>query len=308
MMHRLSTLDQRIDHLTRAQIFAVTACGVLLVGAVDYLTGYEMSMSVFYLGPVAIAAWYADRRTGVAITVLSCTCWYIADLAAGNHYSHPAIPVWNALVRFGFFFITAFLLSSLRKSFRSHQYLARTDGLTGLYARRAFEDRLKHDLSLAQRRKGAVTLAYVDVDDFKAVNDAHGHAGGDRVLREIGRVLKDSLRFTDTAARVGGDEFALVFPDTDAQGAHQIVSKLTRELREALGASNWEVTCSIGVVTFLDSAISVEHAIAAADDVMYRVKHKGKGAVEFSVFVAGAVQTLNTPDRYQPASPPVADR
>lgn len=308
MMHRLSTLDQRIDRLTRAQIFAITACGVLLVGAVDYLTGYEVSMSVFYLGPVAIAAWYAERPTGVAITVLSCTCWYFADLAAGSRYSHPAIPVWNALVRFGFFFITALLLSSLRKSFRNQQYQARTDGLTGLFARRAFEDRLKHDILLAQRRKGCLTLAYVDVDDFKAVNDAHGHAGGDRVLREIGRVLKESIRFTDTAARVGGDEFALVFPDADAQGAHQIVSKLNQELHKALVAHNWKVTCSIGVVTFMDSAISVEHAIAAADEVMYRVKHQGKGAVEFSVFEAGFVQPHNAPDRHQPISPAVAGR
>ncbi|MCA1791981.1 MAG: GGDEF domain-containing protein, partial [Thioalkalivibrio sp.] len=180
--------------------------------------------------------------------------------------------------------------------------------LTGLYARRAFEDRLEHDLALAQRRKSAVTLAYVDVDDFRAVNDAHGHAGGDRVLREIGRVLKDSIREADTAARVGGDEFALVFPDADAGGAHQIVSKLTRQLHEAPVASNWGVTCSIGVVTLLDSAISVERAVAAADAVMYRVKHSGKGAVEFSVFGAEAVQKRDAPGPQQPASPPVAGR
>lgn len=307
MMHSLVTLDQCLDRLVRARIFALAACGVVLVGAVDYLTGYEISMSVLYLGPVAMAAWYAERWTGIAIAVFSCASWYFADLAAGNQYSHSAIPVWNALVRFGYFLITALLLTTLRRSLRRYQYLVRTDSLTGLYGRRAFLDRLEHDLALAQRRMAALTLAYIDVDDFRAVNDAHGHAGGDRVLREIGRVLKATVRKTDTAARVGGDEFALVFPDTDASEAHQIVSKLTRELREAFGASSRRVTCSIGVVTFLESAPSRERAIAAADEVMYQVKHRGKDAVEFSVFCE-AVQPHNAPDRQQPASPPVAGR
>jgi diguanylate cyclase (GGDEF)-like protein len=122
------------------------------------------------------------------------------------------------------------------------------------------------------------------------------------VLREIGRVLKASLREADTAARVGGDEFALVFPDTDARGAHQIVAKLTRELREVLGLTSWGVTCSIGVVTFLESATSPERAVAAADEVMYQVKHRGKGAVEFSVY-GEAVQPGAPADRPTAAAP-----
>lgn len=283
VMELLRALDHRVDRLSRAEILASAACGVLIVGGVDYLTGYEVSMSLFYLGPVALAAWYAGRWTGIAIAVLSCMSWYIAELAAGNQYSHPAIPVWNALVRFGFFFITGLLMAALRKNFRGQQHLARMDGLTGLYSRRAFEDRLQHDLALAQRRKSALTLAYVDLDDFKVLNDTRGHAEGDRVLRVIGRVLKDSVREVDTAARLGGDEFALVLPDTDNSGARQVISKITRDLHEALDADTRRVSCSIGVVTFLDPERSPEDAVAAADELMYQVKQKGKGAVAFSV-------------------------
>ena len=284
MVHPLRALDQRLDCLSSAKVLALGLCGVLVVGSVDYLTGYEVSMSLFYLGPVALAAWYSGRRIGILIAVLSCTSWYLADLAAGNQYSHPAIPVWNALIRFGFFLITGLLLAELRNSLRAQQSLARTDGLTGLFSRRAFEDRLKHDLALAQRRKSAFTLAYVDVDDFKAVNDTQGHVEGDRLLRLIGRVLQRSVREADTAARVGGDEFALVLPDTDGRGAEKVISKLARELHEALGASDSATTCSIGVVTFLDSAVlSLERAVAAADELMYQVKHKSKGAVAFTV-------------------------
>jgi len=287
-MPGLDHLDERLSRLSRAQVMLVAVGGVLLVGGVDYLTGYEISLSVFYLGPVALAAWYAGRRTVVAIAALACVIWYIVDRAAGSQYSHPGIPVWNAFVRFGFLFTTAALLTRLRDSLRREQRLARIDALTGLFSRRAFEERLEHDLALAQRQHGTLTLAYLDVDDFRAVNEEHGHAGGDRVLRDIGGVLKDTIRRADTAARMGGDEFALLFPGADTRGAQQIVSKVTQELRHTLAANGWAVTCSIGVVTFVKPAISVEQAVAAADQVMYRVKRRGKSTIEFSVLESEA--------------------
>ena len=222
MRHSLKVLDHCIDHRSRTEIMTVAVCGVLVVGGIDYLTGFEVSMSLFYLGPVAVAAWYAGKWGGVAIALLSCLSWYVADWASGSQYSLAAISVWNTIVRFGFFLTTGLLLTELRKSLRGQQYLARTDSLTGLYSRRAFEDRLAHDLSLARRHKSAVTLTYVDVDDFKAVNDTHGHVEGDRVLQVIGKVLKGSVRGTDTAARIGGDEFALILPDTDGSAARQV--------------------------------------------------------------------------------------
>jgi len=95
--------------------------------------------------------------------------------------------------------------------------LALRDALTGLYGRHEFNDRLKHDLALAQRRKTALSLAYVDVDYFKAVNDTYGHDSGDRVVRAIADALKKRLRVIDTPAGLGGDEFTLIFPDTDSE-------------------------------------------------------------------------------------------
>ena len=295
-MHPLRTLDLHLDRLTEAKLFALAICGIFLVGMVDYLIGFELSVSVLYVGPVAIAAWYSGRRAGIAIAVLSCVSLYTADAAAGHLYSRPEIPFWNMLITFGFFVIIASLLTLVRRSLSDQQHLARIDGLTGLFCRRIFDARLEHDLALARRRKGILAVAYIDVDDFKAVNDRYGHVGGDRVLKEISKVLKDSIREADTAARIGGDEFALVLPDTDARGAHQIVSEIVRKLHDAFAARNWQVTCSIGVVTILDSAVSPESAMGAADKVMYEAKAKGKDAVEFSVF-DGTLHAHNTPDR-----------
>jgi len=281
--HWLRNVERRLDRLAGGQLLTLAACGVLIVGGVDYLTGYDVSMSVFYLAPVALAAWYGGRPAGFLIAALSCASWFVADLAAGHRYASPLIPVWNALVRLTFFVINAMLLTALRQSLRDQQLLARTDALTGLYSRRVFEERLVHDLALADRRNGVLTLAYVDIDDFGRVNETYGHTGGDRVLQLIGRVFRESLREADTAARLGGDEFALVLPDADSDGARQTVAKLEQELRKAFAAGHLEVTCSIGVVTLLDPTISAERAIAAADEAMYQVKQAGKGAVRFGV-------------------------
>ncbi|UHD18884.1 GGDEF domain-containing protein [Thiocapsa bogorovii] len=95
--------------------------------------------------------------------------------------------------------------------------------------------------------------------------------------------MRSSVREVDTAARLGGDEFALVLPNTDGSGAKHVISHLTGKLHRAFGPDDRRITCSIGVVTFLDSVISPEQAVAAADDLMYRVKREAKGTVLFSV-------------------------
>ena len=282
MPRALAILDRFLSRLGEGSLVALAVAGVAVTGVLDYLTSYEVSVALFYLGPIAVAAWYVGRRSGVAIAVLSALGWCAADVAAGAVYSHPAIMVWNALIRLGGFVVTSLLLTALRSSYENQRHMARTDALTGLYSRRAFIVRLEHDLALAQRRSRPVTLAYVDLDDFKSVNDNHGHVTGDRVLRTTGRVLGSMLRQVDTAARLGGDEFALVLPDTDASGARQVIGNVSRDLRAAFEAENLAVTCSIGVVTLARQALTVENALAAADTVMYDVKRRGKGAVAFS--------------------------
>lgn len=291
-MRPLHILDTGLSRLAGSRILALAVGSVAVVGLVSYLIGYEVSMSLFYVVPVALAAWYAGRWPGISIALLSCVSWYIADLASGNQYSHPAIPVWNSLVRLGFFLVSGLLVAALRNTLENERRLARVDALTGLYGRRAFEEQLEHDLALSQRMNTAVTLAYLDIDDFKAVNDTHGHAAGDRVLQTVGRIIGRHIRRADTAARLGGDEFALLLPDTDPEGARRVVSNLAHELELEFRALDRSVSCSIGVVTFRESPLSSAAAVAAADRLMYAVKRQGKGAVAYRVVDA----TVSPPD------------
>lgn len=295
MTRALRALDQILDRLKPGMVLALSGSSVVIVERIDYFTGFEVSMSLFYLGPIALAAWYAGRGAGFAIALVSCVAWFLADQAAGGIYSTTTIPVWNALVRLGFFLITAYLLAALRESLASQHRLARIDDLTGLYRRGVLEERLRHDLALARRHNSMVTIAYVDVDDFKVVNDTYGHAEGDRVLRAIGSVLQRMTREADTVARMGGDEFALVLPDTDLLGARLAISKITRDVRRTL--RQWGVTCSVGVLTLEGSAMTEEQAVDAADNLMYEVKRAGKGAVAFHVAGATGAETQLEPSR-----------
>jgi diguanylate cyclase (GGDEF)-like protein len=292
MQSSLIFLDRLLARFTTVQILAISSCGVLVIAAVDYFTGYEVSISVLYLAPVAVASWYAGRRASITIAILACVCWYFADISSGHSYTYRVIPIWNALVRLGFFLVNGLLLVALRDSLLHQRMLARTDALTGAFSRRAFEERLEHDLDLARRSNSPLTVAFVDLDDFKTLNDTRGHVVGDLALRTTAQVLLGATRREDTVARLGGDEFALVFPDTAHQGAEEVVEKLMHNMREAFKSVAPELTCSIGVITFEDTVPQLEDAILAADTLMYQAKHAGKNRVSFSVAAKVTLESL----------------
>jgi len=255
------------------------SCGTLgLVGVLDALTGDEIFFGVFYLTPVSIAAWYAGRRWGIAFALVCSVVWFTVERAGGYSFPHAAIPVWNAFVRLVFFLVIALLLAALRSHLQQESRLARTDPLTGLLNARAFRLRLTHDLAVTERTGHALTLAYVDLDDFKRVNDAAGHAEGDRLLRIVADRLTQGTRRSDTVARLGGDEFGLVLPATDLDGAEALVLGLAQMLGQ-LTAAGTPVTCSIGAAVFQTLPDDAETAIAAADRLMYEAKKAGKNTL-----------------------------
>jgi diguanylate cyclase (GGDEF)-like protein len=295
----LESANRVLVSLPRAQLVALAALGLVLIGAADLATGFEIAASVFYVGPVSLVAWYVGRRAGVLFALLAAATWLAADLLAGHVYSHAAIPVWNAFARLGFFLIIVALLDALRMRLEIEARLARTDSLTGALNRRAFVEQLDYNLALARRERRPLALAYVDLDDFKRVNDAHGHGEGDRVLRLAAQALASSIRRTDAVARLGGDEFALILPDTDSAGAERLVAKAMRGLADALPRGPSRVTCSVGTAVFREPPASADEAIRAADAVMYRAKSAGKATVLVEVVGEAAARRAEEPPRTQ---------
>ena len=297
-----ASADRLLEKLSCAAIIALAFVLLALVGVADYLTGYEISFGLFYLAPVGIAAWYAGRRTGLAFAVASSIVWYVAELIGGLQYSHPVVmPIWNAFVRLSFFLTIAVLLYTLRGRLSTERQLATTDALTGALNLRAFAERLDHDLALNGRTGGVLTLAYIDLDDFKQINDTFGHAEGDRLLRAVGRILVEGTRSTDTVARLGGDEFALILPGMGLEGSDILLSKIRQQLSESLVRGTRSVTCSIGAVVFREQPPSVEDAIETADRLMYSAKAQGKNTVVSQVY-ARTTTEVDSPQRRRTAA------
>jgi diguanylate cyclase (GGDEF)-like protein len=162
---------------------------------------------------------------------------------------------------------------------------ALVDGLTGLANRRHFEDTLALELARTKRFGTPLAVILADLDDFKAVNDTHGHAAGDIVLREFAMVIQETLREVDLAGRWGGEEFAILLPGTDVRGGAQLAERLraaihSRATRLPDGASV-AITASLGVSSY-PAAGTAEELFDAADRALYRAKSRGKDRVEES--------------------------
>lgn len=254
------------------------------IAALDILTGFELSFSIFYLIPIALVAWYGNRNLALLACTLSALIWLIADLVAGQHYSQSVVFVWNAAVRLGFFVIVAMLLSALRGELQVARELSRSDYLTGAASPSFFYSLLRLEIARCNRHGRPFTLAYLDLDNFKVINDRLGHSTGDEVLRRMVTCIKSRLRRTDIVARLGGDEFSLLLPETAAEAARTVVCDLQRLVQSELKTGQWDVTFSIGAVTFLTSPLSANEAIGLVDRLMYSVKNNGKNSVRFAVY------------------------
>jgi diguanylate cyclase (GGDEF)-like protein len=156
--------------------------------------------------------------------------------------------------------------------------LAVTDPLTGLYNRRKFDETLHQEVSRALRY-GPVSLALIDLDYFKSVNDRYGHQAGDDALKTVARVLQGSCRTTDTCARLGGDEFAIILPHSDANAAEVVRRRIQYQIARTLiplAGGEVRIGLSIGVATLPGDASSAAELIAAADASMYQAKQASR--------------------------------
>lgn len=253
---------------------------IVFLGFVDHVTGDEMSFSVFYLLPISLAVWYSNRPMGFLASLVSATTWGIIEYLSTTRYSDAWILWWNSGVRLLFFLVVAWLLAELKTNLRRLQRLTHTDTLTGLLNRPGFLQRASAMLDLAARHGHATTIGFADLDGFKKVNDTHGHARGDALLQLVGALLSRSSRESDLAARFGGDEFAVLLPETGLAGAKSFFEKFQQLAQAELQQKDFAtIGVSIGAIVFEDRQPDLNEALHLADNLMYRAKAPGSGSV-----------------------------
>ena len=279
---RLTEIFRFLDNRNTLFWVIISIVLILFTGWLDFETGYELSFSLFYLAPISLAAWFVKNRyinTGIA--AFSALVWLVADIGCGHEYSHDGITIWNTAIRLGFFIVVIILISSLRKVFDHEREMSRTDYLTGAFNMRSFMEIARNELNRIERYKHPFTIAYIDLDDFKDVNDGLGHSEGDSLLQLIAKSLKKYMRVTDVVARLGGDEFVLLLPETDQEAAKKVMGRLQGGLTEEIQKYNHPITFSIGVLTCTNGH-SVEDLLKTADHLMYSVKNTGKNGIKYS--------------------------
>lgn len=258
---------------SRLRIYLLAFFSVTLLGLIDYLTGWEMSFSIFYLAPIFMVAWYINFRSSLSISVFSTAVMITADVLSEAHYPHPVLAIWNEVARFGFLVIVSFLAAELKKHLMIERNLARIDTLTKIPNRRSFFEELTRQIHMARRNDHPMTVAFIDIDKFKLMNDIFGHKTGDLVLTVTAETIQSQLRSSDVVARLGGDEFAVLLPHTTGQISETVMEKVKNALDEQAAHHNWPISYSMGVVTYMHPPVSHEEILGRADELMYACKN-----------------------------------
>jgi len=248
----------------------------VVLGFTDLMISSEISFSIFYLIPVTLAVFLHGRTLGFVFSVICALVWIAADIASGLRYDAWYIPVWNTLVRFGYFIFHSMLLSQLLHTIEVVNDSALKDPLTKLSNWRHFEQYSSQLLRQASGQPTKMTVAYIDLDNFKLVNDAQGHGAGDQVLVTVSQVLQQQLRSQDMVARLGGDEFAVILVHVELPEAKEILQRIQVAVQQEMKNHGWPVTLSIGAMVFSIAPPTINPMLKMVDDLMYEVKKNGK--------------------------------
>ena len=282
------------EHFPLWMRLAQGSLGVLFIGFCDYITGPELSSSIFYFLPIFYVAWLDGARAGLLIAILSTAIWLSADVAHRPDQVLTVIIFWNTLVRLGLFLIVNYIVAALHSSHLHEQTLARFDGLTGLANARWFFESAERELERSRRYSLPLSLAYIDIDNFKSINDRLGHKTGDEVLASVGTVIAESVRKIDLAGRLGGDEFAILIIESDKTETINALERMKADLSKLAESNDWPISFSIGIACFERGPEDVDQMVGKADDLMYRGKKSGKNQIFAESFGEPAGLTKET--------------
>ena len=254
---------------------------VLLTLAVYWLnadTPPTARLGVLYVIPVLLVTWTEGLVWGIVfglatITLREAVAWDQMPAATQVHWR-----IANALAYVAVVAVAMAGLQKLRKSQAELARLVTQDPLTNVLNARAFVARLGQELERNRRYPRPLTLVYMDLDNFKVINDTHGHQTGDAVLRLVADAMRTSVRTADVVGRLGGDEFGVLMPETDAQLADAAAKRLVASLRSVFQGTP-SVTASIGVVSCTATDASTDDLLRRADQAMYDAKKAGKDRV-----------------------------
>jgi diguanylate cyclase (GGDEF)-like protein len=261
--------------------FILVVAEILLITLFDYkVAATYFSLDVLYCLPVIQAAQIgairsmrrSDRQTSTIIGVLSALAWSVAEAAIIWPSFPPVAFALNVFTRSVTFTVLGRVVAKLWKE---REY-SRKDTLTELANRLEFNERFQAEQLRSERSGNPYSLLFIDINQFKILNDQHGHHVGDKALKAVAEILSENSRSVDTVARIGGDEFVLLFPETDEYICDVLVKRIKSASDNKFEAEDWPISLSIGHTTETGNARSADEILHDADKHMYAMKKQGQ--------------------------------
>ncbi len=251
-------------------------------GALDYFTGADIQILSLYLVLLGYAGWNFGRVGSITIALLGTIVWIVIFYLSGAHYRRVFMVI-NFLTQGTAFLTFTIIVDELAAFLQKSLYINRTDFLTGLNNRQSFTEQSSILLSLCKRHARPVALVYIDLDNFKNVNDLMGNDRGDNLLKIFGKLISETLFESDITARLGGDEFVILLPETNSENATLILENILKKLEQTTEFQKYGVSASIGVAVDETASCYFQTLLIHADRNMYTAKKNGKNQVKSSV-------------------------
>jgi len=269
------TLSPALRRALRLAGYAALTLSLYLANA---QTPPTVRLGILYIVPVLLATWTEGLAWGIAFAAATTM---FREVVAWEQLPPGTPTLWRVVNAGSYVVVLGVAMAGLQRLRGIQLQLARLatqDQLTNLLNARSFTARLGQELERNRRYARPLALLYLDLDDFKVINDSHGHQTGDAVLRLVADAMRTSVRQADIVGRLGGDEFGVLMPETDAALADAVAQRLAAGLRTGFKGTP-SVTASIGVVSCATADANTDELLRRADQAMYEAKRAGKDRV-----------------------------
>lgn len=289
----LELVSQRAYSVKSPHPVAVTALGLVSIAGLavlDFLSGPHVGVAVFYALAIMGVTFHAGWVAGAITAILSSGAGLSARLLYHSDDVTAVAALWNLGNELAVFAALVLVTHYGRSLLDRLAAQSRVDSLTGALNTRGVLEAFERERARAVRTASPLSIAFIDLDNMKRVNDEIGHAGGDEMLRTLASSVLDAIRETDVFGRVGGDEFALILPDTGEQRALTAIQRLRGIVNGRTGDRIPYISVSVGVVTYRRDPPEASDALRAADSLMYVAKRAGGNRVAGRVLAWDSAQ------------------
>jgi len=276
-------LEHWLEGLSRKEVIvALTTC-LIIIAVADYLTPASIGFGSLYTLPICFAACWLTPRLAMCLAGMAAILTVVTNFVVLEEKLSLGFIVSELALYFATFASLISIVSFVHYRFERKWSVNRHDEMTGALIRSEFDDQARAMMTDAAVQGRSLLLAYLDLDDFKSVNDYYGHEAGDRVLQAFGARGLAILRREDCFGRIGGDEFAVMMPLVSSTAGRNLAEALHQRFTAALAITGYSVTCSMGAVVILpEDSPTLEEVARKVDRIMYAVKRGGKNSFRFA--------------------------